>query len=171
MTMPTRPALATLALFVIAGCAGSHAEYPSLSIRDVERTGSFEVPAPVPTPTASVSQPMPAETSARLARLVAEGRAAHARFQSAVPSAERAMRAGGRAAITSEAKANALVALADLDSRRSATAVPLGDLDQIYASAATGQVDSAAAQAARDTVAALVANEDATLARLRGMTN
>ncbi|MBQ94518.1 MAG: hypothetical protein CL510_01610, partial [Actinobacteria bacterium] len=63
--------------------------------------------------------------------------------------------------------AAAQVALADLDSARSNSAVALGDLDILYAAARVQAQDAEAIEAARNVVIALVAEEDAVLERLR----
>ena len=59
------------------------------------------------------------------------------------------------------------MALADLDSARSIAATALGDLDILYTAATVQAQDSAAIAAARETVIALVREEDDVLARLR----
>ena len=154
-----------LAIFLLAGCAGTASErYPSLATRDVERAeGTFE---PVPGRQLEVPQvpvTMSGSLDERLAALVEQARGAHAEFTGAVPAAER--RVG--AAAGSDSWATAQVALADLDSARSIAATALGDLDILYTAATVQAQDSAAIAAARETVIALVREEDDVLARLR----
>ncbi|HCJ22795.1 MAG TPA: hypothetical protein DHV64_14940, partial [Erythrobacter sp.] len=75
--------------------------------------------------------------------------------------------AAAGSAIGSDSWATAQVALADLDSARSIAATALGDLDILYTAATVQAQDSAAIAAARETVIALVREEDDVLARLR----
>ena len=88
-------------------------------------------------------------------------------IHAAVPAAQRRVQAAGNAAVGSDSWASAQVALADLDSARSNAAVALGDLDILFAAATVQAQDAAAIAAARATVVALVAEEDAVLERLR----
>lgn len=158
-----------LAIFLLAGCAGTASErYPSLATRDVERAeGTFE---PVPGRQLEVPQvpvTMSGSLDERLAALVEQARAAHAEFTGAVPAAERRVGAAAGSAIGSDSWATAQVALADLDSARSIAATALGDLDILYTAATVQAQDSAAIAAARETIIALVREEDDVLARLR----
>jgi|TARA_R110002012_G_scaffold213179_7_gene384270 hypothetical protein len=158
-----------LTVFLLAGCAaGSGDGYPSLAVRDVERAeGTFE---PVPSPRLDVPQ-VPVELAggldARLSALVEQARQAHADFTGAVPSAERRVQAASGSAVGSDIWAAAQVALADLDSARSISAIALGDLDILYTAATVQAEDATPIAAARMTVIALVAEEDDVLARLR----
>ena len=152
---------------LLAGCAGTARDYPSLSIRDAERvSGSFVPDAGTAGQTAPA--PAPAGLDARLAQLLADARTAHGDFLTAAPQAERTVTAGAGAAIASDNWAAAQVALADLDSARSRAAISLGDLDLLYADATLAWQERAAITQVRDQVIALVAEEDAILARLRG---
>jgi hypothetical protein len=62
----------------------------------------------------------------------------------------------------------ASIALADLSSARSRTAVALADLDQLYVAQRVDGGDGIAIAAVRDQVTAWVADEDAVLADLVG---
>ncbi len=163
------PACASLALiFALPGCAAASGDYPSLAIRDAERPrGTIEAPEPpvpaIPVPPRITS----ADVLERAASLRSDAVAAHQRFLAAAPAARRAVSAGAGAAPASDAWARAQVALADLETHRSLTAVPLADLDALLVDQAA-RLDPVAevARAHRD-VLALVAEEDRTLAQLR----
>ncbi|MEX0341196.1 MAG: hypothetical protein AB3N06_01285 [Erythrobacter sp.] len=161
--------VAPLAAILLAGCSGTAGDrYPSLAIRDVERAeGTFE---PVPgkrLDVPAVEVDLAGGLDARLAALLTQAEAAHASFTSAVPTAESRVRAAAGSAIGSDSWAAAQVALADLDSARSTAAIALGDLDILFTAATVHAEDAAAIAATRDAVAALVAQEDAVLERLR----
>lgn len=162
------PAL-PLAALLLAGCAATTTDrYPSLATRDVERAeGRFE-----PVETAQLDVPpveieAGAEMPERLAALVQQARDGHAGFAEAVPTAESRVAAASGSSVGSDAWAAAQVALADLDSARSTVAIALGELDILYAAATVQAEDSQAIVTARDSVIALVAEEDAILERLR----
>lgn len=154
---------------VLAACSTPGGDrYPSLAIRDVERAeGQFE-----PVESSEIDVP-PVETDLtgplgqRLAALVAQAEEAHAGFAVAVPSASRIVEAAAGSDVASDRWAAAQVALADLDSARSLTAVPLGDLDTLFIAATVESAERTAILGARDRVIALVAEEDAVLERLR----
>ncbi len=160
-----RVSLTLVLAALVAGCA-SDGRYPSLALRDAERAeGSFEpvttdIQAPRPAPLATAAEN-------RLGGLVATARESHAAFRAAVPSARRAVAAGANGGVTSDAWAAAQVALADLDSKRSATSVPLGDLDILYVDSTLAFQEIEQVAQARDIVIALVAEEDRILQDLR----
>lgn len=166
------PRVLPLALILsLAACAAAK-DYPSLERRPAERmTGSGQVvkPEAPPPPPAAPS----AELTKRLAQLVEQARAAHQRFTAKRGNAERLVAAGGGSAPGSDGWSTATVALSDLESARSDTVVPLGDLDDLYttetiAASQTGdQSKVSAIAAARDEVTTLVGQEDDVLAKLR----
>ncbi|HCB77184.1 MAG TPA: hypothetical protein DEP68_00230, partial [Erythrobacter sp.] len=98
---------------------------------------------------------------------VADAQAAHTAFTDAVPAAERSVRAASGSSIGSDSWAAAQVALADLDSARSNAAIVLGELDTLYTAATVQAEDATAIVEARNTVIALVSEEDSVLERLR----
>ena len=156
------------AVLAVAACATPSDKYPSLAIRDVERAqGQFE-PAPatpldVPEVPVAGSGPLPE----RLAALGAAATASHKVFIASAPSATRLANAAAGSAIGTPAWAAAQVALADLDSARSATAIALGDLDALMVGTAVQAQDVSAIEAVRQQVLAQIGDEDETLARLR----
>jgi hypothetical protein len=168
------PCLGSAALALALGACAATSDYPSLERRPAERiTGSAEVVAAAPAPTPPPAPPA-AELTARLAQLVEQARAADQRFGARRGNAERLIGAASGAAVGSESWSVASIALADLESARSDAMVALGALDEIYAAEAVAAADSGktgnaeAARAAHEQVGALVAQEDAVLAGLRG---
>ena len=148
---------------LLAACA-SPGDYPSLAQRPAERVGgTFETDAAAATP------PPPeapgTDLVARLAELQRTAAELHAQFTAATPAATRLVAAGG--ATGSDSWASAQVALADLDSLRSRASVPLAELDALWVDSTIEAGPREAVGIVRSTVEALVAQEDAVLARLR----
>ena len=163
-------ALAISACFLSA-CAATDARYPSVAVRDIERAeGQFE---PVPSDTAATLEvpaiPISFEGTLEqhLAKLVSDAKASNTRFQASLAPARTAVRGALNASYESNAWAAAQVALAELDGRRSETAIVLADLDQLYAAARIQNEDSSAIAAARGQVAAIILQQDRILAQLR----
>jgi hypothetical protein len=148
---------------LLAACA-SPGDYPSLAQRPVERVeGAFATDVPEPTP---VPPPAPsADLVARLADLQRDAASLHGQFVEATPTATRLAAAAGSTG--SDSWASAQVALADLDSLRSRVAVSLADLDALWVDSTVEAGPREVIGAARDSVEALIVQEDETLARLR----
>ena len=100
--------------------------------------------------------------------MVEQARAAHRRFMAKQQRAVQTVAAGSGAARGSESWAVASIALAELESERSAAMVALADLDQIFAAARIEGSDTSAISAARDEVSDWIGDEDSVLADLRG---
>ena len=130
----------------LSACAGASDDYPSLAIREVERVrGGFDVspcgecvedaqcvaPSPAPTPTPAPPPELPASYAQRTAALLADVRAADAAFQTSLATARSRVAAARGAALGTPAWGSAQVALADLTSKRSATAIPVTDLEKL----------------------------------------
>lgn len=166
MLRHTTIVLAILPAFLIAGCASSGKTYPSLAIRDAERvSGAFSGSE---APSANITAaPLSDSVAAQLPQLEAGARQAHRTFESAVPSARNLVARGRGSATASDNWARAQIALGDLDSLRSQTAVFLGDLDLLYVDATLAFEQREAVGKVRDIVISLVTEEDAELARLR----
>lgn len=168
MSCPARYVLPALCALALSACASSGDDYPSLAIRDVERAkGQFEpVPvAPIVVPEVPVNYE--GSLDARLAALVEQARAAHRRFTTNAPPARRTAAGAGRATIGSVDWGAAQVALADLESIRSDTAIALADLDILHIAASVASEDRALIDAARSAVIVMVEEQDAALAELR----
>ena len=156
---------AVLAALALSACASDTTNYPSLARRAVERANGAAPPAPAPAPAPLPPAP---ELTARLASLINQAREAHGRFQARRSYAERSASAGSGAARGSESWAVASIALAELESARSAAMIALADLDQLYAAARVDGSDSTTIAAARDEVSVWIGDEDRVLAGLRG---
>jgi hypothetical protein len=149
--------IATLGL---GACAGGDGRYPSLALREAERRPQV-MNAPDAGPPAAAE---PASVDgAQIAALRASAESAHAAFVKKQPAAATLVARARGGAADSSARSAALVALADLTAQRSATFVPLGELDRIAADTAAAYGDTAPARAAQAAVAALVAQQDASL--------
>jgi alkylhydroperoxidase family enzyme len=120
---------------------------------------------------ASPSTPLPPSApldTARIAALQQSAEDAFARFTRQQPAAAALVaRARGQSA-ESDARARALVALADLTTFRSATFVPLGELDALAADAAADFGETAPIAAAQARVLAMIAQQDASLGAMWG---
>ncbi len=164
-----KPISVSLLVFAMTGCASTGSEgYPSLEIRDVERAqGSFEPIEAERLAIPKVEVDLAGGLEARLAALVDQAATAHAAFRDALPAVERRVAAGAGGEIGSDVWASAQVGLADLDSSRSQAAIALADLDILHTAATLQADETAAITEARETVVALVAEEDAALERLR----
>lgn len=88
----------------------------------------------------------------------------------AAPGTRRLVEAAAGTDVTNDRWASAQVALASLESARSQSAVPLGDLDLLHADAAIALEQRATIEETRAAVTGLIAQEDAILANLRGKT-
>lgn len=168
----TRAKVCFLALvlpFGLAACstAGS---YPSLAERPVEResgtataaSGDEALPAPV-------LPPPSADLVTRLGALVKVAQTADREFQSARPAAERAVAAAGGTGTDSWSAAS--IALARLESSRSAGMTALAELDTLYADARSNapvheSPSTRAIEDARTQVAGLLDAQDSLLDRL-----
>lgn len=170
--MTPRPRLlaAPVVAALMTACSGASGDYPSLAIRDVEREyGRFLPTEGAPAPAAPAARPAPGDPvapPARIAALVADADAAFTRFDQRRDTVAALVTAAAGRAVDSPPRARALTALSDLSSLRSATAVPLGDLDVLAAEAATTFAPTDRIDEARVAVRALVERQDAVLAEL-----
>ena len=152
---------------LLAACASPDGEYPSLEIREAERTtGTFE---PIP-PTPYVPSATPAAVVDRLGRLEADAASAHRAFLAEAPAARRAVAAANGAETGSDAWSSASVALAGLENSRSKAMIALADLDRLMVDAATAGGELERIVAVRNTVTAQVDEQNATIeGLLRGL--
>ncbi len=125
--------VALSAALALSACVGSGDKYPSLAVRDAERASGAFTPV-VEAPTPPVADPA---LLAGLQAIEARARSSYDAFQSAIPAAETALSAARGANQSSNRWAAAQIALAELDSQRSQTAIALTDLDLIYAEASS----------------------------------
>lgn len=144
----------------LAACAGSADRYPSLALSQFETAATMPQSAPPPPPIRSDTD------QAAIAALGVRADSAHAAFESQHKITEPLARTARGLSADDNRRGRALVAMADLSSRRSATAAVLADLDALAAEADVALVPDAGLAAAQARIAALLANEDAALARL-----
>ena len=160
-----KPLASVCSALLLVGCVGSGEKYPSLAVRDAERvTGTFD----------PVSEPdeQPVTDPALLAGIPAiEARAQTAfdAFLAAVPGAEAAVLAAQGRPQASNQWATAQVALSELDSHRSQTAIALADVDLIYAEASSELALAPQIAEIRARIATQIASEDQILTELRRM--
>lgn len=153
-----------------AAACSTTGRYPSLAQRDVERVSGSAAPAQADAePAIPAMPPASADLVTRLAGLVKVAEGADAQFQANRPAAERAAAAAGDTG--SDSWASASVALARLETSRSAAMTALAELDTLYADAREQSPleespSSTAIGEARARVAALVDAQDATLRKL-----
>lgn len=145
----------------LSACASTEGRYPSLALRPFE-TGAVPV-SPAPDVTAPIR---PAISPAALAALRDRALSAHAAFEAQEGTAASLARAASGQSVETNARGAALVALADLSSKRGATSAVLADLDLLHAEAATALAPAPALAAVQTEIAALLAREDAAIARL-----
>lgn len=155
----------SLSVLTLAACASPGGDYPSLAQRPAERVEGTFTPDEA-APVAAMPIAPSADLATRLSENTRQAEAAHREFVAAAPTAERLARQAG--ATGTDSWAAAQVALADLDSIRSRVAVNLADLDSLWVDSTIEPGPREAIGSARSTVEALVAEEDAVLARLRG---
>lgn len=150
---------------LLAACATTEGEYPSLALRDAERgAGSLEPVAPQP----YVPPPTPAAVVSTLEQLVADAAGAHQAFLAEAPQARRSVAAARDAAVGSEGWSRAQVAVAGLESARSLAMITLADLDRLYVDAAIEGAELQRIAAARDEVASQVEEQNGTIEALLG---
>lgn len=152
-----------LSFVTLAACASTAEEYPSLAIRDSERlTGSMAGAEPQP----YIPTPPGEPTLDRVAQLAAQARASHAEFLAAAPQARRRAGAARGASAGSEAWAVAQVAIAGLETHRSAAMIALADLDRIYVETSNAGESILPIADVRTEVVELVDQENALIADL-----
>ncbi len=158
----TKTVIITLLVAGLTACAGASGDYPSLAMRPFESGVAPETGAPPPAPI------RPATDPARLAQLRAAAASADSAFAARAREAAALARAAAGQPAESNARAAALVALAELDTQRGRTATALAALDSLAAEAAGALSPDPALTAAQSEVAATLARQDETIARLWG---
>lgn len=153
---------------LLTGCANGQGSYPSLAIRDAERISGTLAAVNEPAPPAiDAPAPLSQNIVVRLAQLQSQASRAHKAFLGSAPAATRMVNAASGSDVTTDRWASAQIALADLESTRSVAAVPLGDLDVLFTDATLENTQRDAISAARDSVVAMISEEDRILAALR----
>jgi hypothetical protein len=183
-TMPFAPARSTspktavllplLAALTLGGCGEGAGRYPSLAQRPAERAFAQAAPPAAPVPVKGPTDADP-ETLKQIDSLHEDATRAAETFATRAEEADRLTGAARGAGVGSEAWAAATVATAALDSARSATALPLADLDALRVHTAVVAADSGKPRDAAtyvaitrvdNEVAAILAREDARIAAL-----
>ena len=149
-------------LIALSGCAADNGRYPSLAIRDYERTSGQFTPAPV-----EITPTQPVVTSGELSEILAQARSSHESFLASAPRVDSlVIRAGGLSPESND-WAVAQVALADLIAQRGVTATALSNIDSLEVEAATTFAPTEDIRSAAMEVDALVAEEDSILEALK----
>jgi hypothetical protein len=144
----------------LCACAGGGAGYPSLAMRPFE-TAPPATPEPAP---AGPNRPL--ADAGQLTRLVDRALAANTAFFRQQSAAARLARGAARQPLESNARAAALVAMAELAVQRAATSDVLAELDRLVAESAASLAPVEEIAAARARVLALVEAQDTVMARL-----
>jgi hypothetical protein len=151
------------------GCAGGSGTYPSLAMRPVE---SGAAPSSSTPPAAQPIRPAPVPLAEALpapgwlADQRAAAQALHTTFIAQETAAARLAAAAAGQPFDSAPHAAAMVALADLDAQRARTASVLAAVDGRAVAAATTLSPDPALAAAQAEIAALLARQDAGIARV-----
>lgn len=159
------PLLLIATTLALGACASTKDGYPSLARRPVERLNT----APEPAATQETPPTPPsAEVLGRLDVALGRARSADAQFRQHEDRTRQLVGAARGAPLASEAWSVATIAVSDLESSRSDAMVALADVDELYAKARIEGGDTAAIEAARNQILAMVAGQDAVLASLTG---
>ncbi len=159
-----RPALLLAAALLTSACSTTEGEFPSLARRPAERVSGTAEPAPAPPP--MVAEPVAPGLAAQLAGFERQARMGHTKFQSREARARQMVGAARGAAVGSERWSVATVAVAELEAARSEVMIALADLDSLYAAERVAGGDGSAIGVVRESVQALVKQEDRVLAEL-----
>ncbi len=146
---------------VLGACAKAGPEYPSLAIRDAERAQGSMLPPPPYIP-----PPIPAAVGDQLTQLSTQAQTSHREFDTLATQARRAVAAARGQGPGSDSWAVAQIAVAKLESQRSATMIPLADLDRLFVDAASEGNELTRIEQTRGQVAAWVASENALIDEL-----
>ncbi len=147
----------------LAGCVGNSDRYPSLALREFETRTD---PAPLQQPEETQPPIAEAASAAQIAAIKTAAETAFGQFTRLQPNVATMVRQARGQSVESNARARALVALADLNGQRSATYVHLGDLDQLAAAGTTQYQRTEKIDAARREVTAMIAQQDQVLTAL-----
>ena len=145
---------------MLCACAGGDGRYPSLAMRP------FETAPPPAAPTSPPEPIRPLADARALAALVDAAVSADDVFILQQRIAEPLARAAAGQPVESDARAAALVAMADLAARRATTTAVLADLDRLAADSAVTFAPDEEILAARGKVASLVEGQNAAMTRL-----
>lgn len=128
-----------MAVLALAGGCSTRADHPSLAPRAIER---FTVAEPAPAPAPRAPLPQDASRQERAVALVAQARAADARFRVGLTEAEAAVARGAGTAPGSEAWVQAQQALSRTEALREPVSSSLSELDSLQVDAAVNSAGS-----------------------------
>jgi len=153
------------AALLLGACTTSRSEYPSLARRPAERlTATFDAP---PAPVVVVLPAPPAAVTGQLGGLIGAAQAADAKFRAREARARITVSAAGNAKMGSESWGTATIAVAELESARAEAMLALSDLDTLYNDTRVRGEDPGQIGAARETVTGLISRQDQVLGELR----
>ncbi len=155
-----------LAVVLLAsGCASAQGDYPSLAVRENERvTGSLDAPTAPP----FVPAPATPATLESLGELTATASMAHQAFLAEANAVTPVVSRASGSAVGSDAWAQAQVAIAGLESRRSVAMIALADIDRLYVDAVTNGSEAGQIADSRAIVSNQIGEQDAQIAALLG---
>ena len=116
-----------------------------------------------------VPAPIGVATLDNVEQLAAQARGAHAEFLAAAPAARRSANAADAGRVGSDAWAEAQIAIADLETRRSQTMITLADLDRVYVDTSNAGEAIAPVADVRGEIAQLIEQENAVITELLNM--
>lgn len=153
------------AVLLLGACTTSRSEYPSLARRPAERlTATYDAP---PAPVVVALPAPPAAVTGRLGGLIGAAQAADAKFRAREARARTTVSAAGRSKMGSESWGTATIAVAELESARAEAMLALSDLDTLYNDTRVRGEDPGQIGAARDKVTGLISRQDQVLGELR----
>jgi len=148
---------------LLAGCAKSSDQYPSLATRDAERLVGQSAPVPAVVPAEGETPTTAPETFAQLRDIVEGARDTNQQFIAEQSAANELARAAVGAGPESDLRARALIAAAQLSVLNSQTNLFLSDLDQMEFSAASTFAPVGDISAAQILIGRMIADQDAVL--------
>lgn len=160
------PLLLATAILALGACTTKEGTYPSLVKRPAERITATWPPAPPPPPPAPV--PLDDTTVSRLDGLLAQVTAADSRFAKKIARARSVVTAARKAPMGTEAWSVASVAIAELESARAEAMVAMVQLDSLYADARTEGRDVTGIETTRQQALGIIAAQDGVLDSLKG---
>jgi hypothetical protein len=121
--------IAVIASLTLVGCASVEGDFPSLAKRPFEKANPVEDVAVAEL----VTTTLPGDLQRQVEALLTRSSAAHAAFESSVPSLQAVIQSAGNPALGSESWINAHMVLSRTDSTRTDGVAALGEIDALIA--------------------------------------